>query len=326
MYHQSAIPRKLTYYATILMLTTIFCFAQAVAQKGQIVYTDIEPATDRWEVFLIDADGRNPRNLTNHFAMDGNPTWSADGRQIAFVRRIDKNRERFEIDMGVYVMNADGDNVHRLTPSSVRASEPDWSPDGMKIVYTAKTPKGKSTIYVMDRDGAHAVKLTQGVAPRWSPDGRQIVFVRFEGPVDQLSRIYVMHSDGSNIHAIGEKGIEDNFPVWSPDGRQIAFTRGPWSQEIYVMNANGARIRNLTNHPADDSHPEWSPDGKWIAFSSMRDGKLNLFVMDTVGKNQRRLTDSEHWHWMGQWFDPAFTFAVQPFGKSITDWGSIKTQ
>jgi len=92
------------------------------------------------------------------------------------------------------------------------------------------------------------------------------------------------------------------------------------------MNADGSRTRNLTNHPADDSLPEWLPDGKQIAFSSERDGKLNLFVMDANGRNQQRLTDSNHWHWMGDWFDPAFAFPVAPQGRLITVWGRMKTR
>jgi len=81
------------------------------------------------EVFLADADGSNPVNLTNHWSFDGWPAWSPDGKKIAFASNRSANYQ-------IYTMNPDGSDVQRVANTEGRAIEPRWAPDGKTIYFT----------------------------------------------------------------------------------------------------------------------------------------------------------------------------------------------
>ena len=237
------------------------------------------------------------------------PTWSPDGRRIAF------RHHRWD-DSGVgttevYVMNADGSGQRNLTREWGREVSPIWSPDWRKIaflrnpcdaVYRAAC-RGNTTIYVMNADGSGKRKLARGGSVKeswgqhedggdglaWSPDGRRIAFLTDR---DGNFEIYVMNADGSGQRNLTRKPAFDSDPLWSPDARKIAFVSAgdgkgpPRRQEIYVMNADGSGLRTLARGHA----PAWSPDGRRIAFRSDRDGNGEVYVMNADGTGLRRLT------------------------------------
>ena len=173
------------------------------------------------DIWVMDADGQNPRNLTNHHASDYSPDWSPDGLQIAFTSYRDRAWE-FEAwdNWDIYVMEADGTNLINLTNHPARDSTPDWSPDGKQIAFSSNR-NGNREVYVMEADGTNLINLTNHPAadsgPNWSPNGQQIAFTS------------------------GRDRKNDNDKNW----------------EIYVMNADGTNPINLTNHPAWDSQPAW---------------------------------------------------------------------
>ena len=122
------------------------------------------------EIYIMDADGRNPRNLTNHQAWENAPSGSPDGQKIAFVSNRDGNVE-------IYVMDADGSHPRNLTNHQAWDEHPSWSPDGQQIAFVSNRD-GNVEIYVMDADGNNARKLTNSVGfkmgePSWSPDGQK---------------------------------------------------------------------------------------------------------------------------------------------------------
>lgn len=166
------------------------------------------------EIFVMSADGADQTMLTNAPGRDQNPSWSPDGRKIAFDSGREGNGE-------IFVMNADGSGQINLTMDPAGDSSPSWSPDGTKIVYTSFRDGGVS-VMVMDVDGGNQINLTNRpsgfeLEPCWSPDGTKIAFSSDrEGDIE----IYVMDADGRNPVNLTKSPGLDLSPSWSPDGKQ----------------------------------------------------------------------------------------------------------
>jgi Tol biopolymer transport system component len=262
------------------------------------------------EIYVMNADGSNPRRLTNHRLWDGFPDWSPDGTQIAYYSYVnDKN-------WVIKVMDADGSNPRQVTDSSVCDGAPHWSPDGTQITYDSGDCDGDHReIYAIGVDGGTPVNLSNNPADdmlaAWSPDGTRLVF---SSNRDGNYEIYTMDADGGNVQRLTEDPAEDHAPAWSPDGTRIAFySNRDGNEEIYLMGADGSNPTNVTNDPAADWFPRWSPDGSQITFSSWRDGNLEIYAMNADGSDVRRLTNSPGEDFNSVW-QPA------PVGESPATW------
>jgi TolB protein len=221
----------------------------------------------------------------------GTPTWSPDGRRIAFLtHRLQPGvAGRLEVN----VMNSDGSGLRNLTS--------EWGLEGATTPFFAGFPV-------------------------WSPDWRKIAFVRERG-VQGHSDIYVMNADGTERHRVTRSPQTDGDPVWSPDGLRLAFVRVRGGRsDIYVVNADGGGLRRLAHaisfRPAPGApssgfgaNPAWSPDGRRIAFMSNRDGTDDIFVVNADGSGLLNMTRSQGRHdrtriWHGReherifWFSP----------------------
>ena len=263
------------------------------------------------EIYVMSADGSGQTRLTHSSASDLSPSWSPDGRRIAFHSdRDDPDRTDNIFIANIYVVNADGSGQTRLTHSSAGDSEPSWSPDGRRIAFMSFRDGGRE-IYVMNADGSGQTRLTHNSAgdwsPSWSPDGRRIAFMSLR---DGNSAIYVMNADGSGQTRLTHNSAGDWSPSWSPDGRRIAFhsdrddpdqTDNDRIANIYVMNADGSGQTRLTHSSASDSDPSWSPDGRRIAFRSLRDGNSEIYAMNVDGSSQTRLTNNSAWDGQPSW-------------------------
>jgi TolB protein len=217
-------------------------------------------------------------------------------------RALPPSREAEDYDtrrLDLYVMDADGTHVKRLTHNFLTDVFPAVSRDGKRIAFT-RDIDGYAQIFVMDSDGSHVRMLTHAHAnsglPAWSPDRKLIAFASDRNSPDDGDEIYVMKADGSDQHAVTRNlpGTNDAWPSWGPDGKRLVFARdAPSDSAIFVVDADGTGLRRLTRQKDSlDTQPAWSPDGKEIVYESdlfMLPGQL--FAMRVDGGGRKQLTD-----------------------------------
>jgi Tol biopolymer transport system component len=263
----------------------------STCNPGLIAFTSNYDGND--EIYLMNANGSNPINLSNHPATEFGPSWSPDGKKITFSSSRAGGHD-------IFVMEPDGSLQTNLTNMPGSDLEPAWSPDGQKIAFdgwrdTGLEP-GTAQIYVMNASGTNQVRLTHDDAyyrqPTWSPDGQKLLF--WGGDVSaNVTQIFVMNADGTNLTQMTNDAFINQDCAWSPDGTRIVFSSTrDGNYEIFVMNADGSNPRKLTNNSAYDFDPAWSPDGLSIIFTSNRDGNYELYAMNVDGSNETRLTNS----------------------------------
>jgi Tol biopolymer transport system component len=237
----------------------------------QVSAQTAEPAESYLARVAVDGSGLERitvRPSADMLASDAAPVVSPDGSTIAFHRALAGTDKASEPH--VYVVDADGSNLRRLTDRDAPELNPSWSPDGRRVAFAAVSD-GQFDLYVAARDGSDARPLveTSGADEdfvAWSPDGQTLVFARYEPDFETGSGdLWVANADGSGERLLLGGPDDDSAPSWSPDGQRIAFLR---NGHVAVMNADGSNARALTD-PGDarESRPMWSADGLRLVFA-----------------------------------------------------------
>jgi Tol biopolymer transport system component len=234
-------------------------------------------------IYVANADGSGLTNLIRHAGPYGYPTWSPDGSRIAFTAGV--RDSPVDWTESLYVMNADGSNLRRLTdPAMLVYSPPSWSPDGMRIVFNGSITLERGGIFVVHADGSGLAYLSSGFVPSWSPDRTRIAFVFWDNVGPHLAS---MTDDGSDVTILADVFSSLNPPSWSPDGRQVAFFHAPHGyNQIHIINSDGTGLAAVTDSGGsrDDILPKWSPDGSRIIFTARHvDGNSDVWVVRPDG-------------------------------------------
>jgi Tol biopolymer transport system component len=262
-----------------VLMVLILSIEAAQNRNGKIAFTSDRDGNR--EIYVMNADGTGQVRLTNNAVVDDHPTWSPDGRQLAFLS------QRPSGQFAIFVMKANSNGRTEVTPVNYPRLEPwngwdgwsmSWSPDGRQIVFSDGITA--RTIVVADSDGTNRLTLTSGYAPSWAPDGSKILFLSsgFFG-----SRILTIRPDGNDLRDITPT-LQFNYqvlgspPVWSPDGLQFAFASSDSANsEINLANADGSNARTFAAF-CDEKVPQgcstvqlpaWSADGRTIAFVTL---------------------------------------------------------
>jgi TolB protein len=236
------------------------------------------------EVYIADYDGANQRRITINRTLNINPTWSPDGRSIAYISYRSGVPD-------ILISNIYAGTLENPTKGVGQNFLPVFSPDGKRIVFFSNRD-GNNEIYVMNRDGSNVTRLTNNQAnettPTWSPTGTQIAFTSDRSGTPQ---IYVINADGSGMRRISQESYADRA-TWSPAPyNEIAFSArtGP-GFDIKILNIASGETRQITFGEGTNESPAWSPNGRHLAFMSTRAGRSQIFTVDRDGRNLRQIT------------------------------------
>ncbi len=207
------------------------------------------------EIFVMGPDGKDAVNLTNNPADDWDPSWSPDGKWIAFVSNRENGGEGGQF---IYVMDANGGNLRQLSLEN-DSEFPDWSHDGKRITYSAK-----GDIYIIPADGSgQSINLTNSpeidVLSSWSPDDSQIAWLSGD---EGNRNIFVMNTDGSNARKITENGKVTDIE-WTADGRLFAHWDNPEAGCFNcVLDADGSNVIDAGGKGSIQEYiPFWTLEG-----------------------------------------------------------------
>ena len=237
-----------------------------------------------YEIYTVAEDGTDLRRLTNNSVEDQTPSFSPDGREIAFTRT------RRGVSQ-IFVMAHDGSNVRRLTSGTRSSALPDWSPDGEWIVFTRYfDAQRQSELFKVRAGGGTPIRLTDTpvleFAPEWSPDGRLIAYTISDNR-REVYGIGLVRPDGTRRRVLvnnprATSGYTDFNPAWSTSGDRVAFAREVrgLAIDIFTIRRDGTGLQRLTRLDGEAQLPSYSADGR-IAF--MHDGGISVMRRDGSG-------------------------------------------
>lgn len=268
--------------------------ADSSGQIGRIIYT-CSPELYR-QLCLINPDSSGFQRLTHQPAHDEQPVISPDGKQVLFISDLNGIPE-------IYLRELSNGSERKLTDRLGQISTPDFSPDGVWVIFSLRTRKENWSLWKMPRHGSQPQPVLrfngQASGPAFSPDGMWIAFTGVSGGV---ADIYLTDSDGNNLRKLTQNilGVDDEL-AWSADGNWLAFAAGPrGDMDLYLLSPWSGELQRLT-FGGNNLGPDFSPDGGWITFSSSRDGDHEIFVMRVDGSQLTQLTDNHSDDWQPNW-------------------------
>lgn len=234
-----------------------------------------------WELYLLDLTTGITHNLTQSPVDEHEPAWSPDGQEIAFSADRDGDDQP-----ELYVMDAMGDNVRRVSSGSGGYRSPEWSADGSLLAYVL----GFGQMHVLDTIGGEERWLGAGFTPMLAPDGHTLLY---SAETDSFinSDIFVGDLNSPQVTNLTDTSTTEWGARWSPDGTQIVFSSlSGGTVNIYLMNSDGSNRRSVLQNDLNTLHPAWSADGSKIVFTAAPDEIRQLFIVNTDGSQMRALT------------------------------------
>lgn len=271
---------------------------------GEVIVVRDTDDDGRGELFLINANGTNPRQIMSNQGY-GMPVWSPDGMRLAGIANSSEGHPIAMIDV-------ERQGITTLVVPAGSYEGIQWHPDGTGLVFAgidqSRVSGGAgfigSQLYSIDIETREIERLTTdsgmnytGVG--WSPDRQRIAWSDSNG-------LLIAHADGSDLVRVGD--IRSAFQTtWSPDGSRIAFTGYPNEfGALYTVNADGTDLQRMVPDDFRTSNPAWSPDGRYLAFSRFEGRTTSLYVLDVASGDFRKIAEASGgivpvWSPDGEW-------------------------
>jgi len=252
----------------------------------------------RREIFVVDYDGRNLRQITRNGSLNLLPRWSRDGNRICYTSYWQGKQRLLVLDG----QSGESRKVAEFTGLNFGA---DWGPDDRELLVTL-TRDGDPEIYRLGLDGKVLARLTFSAAidcsPVFDPTGNQVAFTSDRTGRPQLFR---MSRDGTDLLRLTWEGSYNDNPAWSPNGDRIAYvSRREGQFQVFTVEPDGSNLQPVTQvRDGNNEDCSWAPDGRHLVVTSDRDGTRRLWVIDTDSGWARPLTvgevDDNGPHWSG---------------------------
>ena len=336
---------KSIFSITLLMLmsgTMCPLFAKAPTTP-KILFTSTRDGN--YEVYMMNPDGSEQVNLTQHPNEDFGAAWSPTGDKILFVSNRQGTRVR-----DLYLMDPDGSNVRRVFKKKAkgRRSSPAWSTDGKQFAYSyTDWDRSEFGLYLGTFGEEDAELLPYGRSPEWSPDGSEIAY---SIPHQFGSRLTFMDIRTRKLEQpLPDKALQwQSGPAWSAAGDRLAITgnRHPlpvildrdlhnaWKDKdtVFIVNRDGTGLQQLVEEDGPQAGAsDLSPDGSEVLYTQEINGHYQIFKIDINTGVRTQLTHVEgpfrRTNAGGDWFDPAFALPVSPQPNLLTTtWGEMKKE
>ena len=240
----------------------------------------------RYRLVISDADGQNIRNAMNSSEPIISPSWSPDGKKVAYVSFEDRKPV-------IYVHELATGRRISLSNQKGNNSAPAWSPDGKKLAVSL-SKDGNTQIYGINADGSGLHRLTRGntidTEPQYSADGRYIYFTSDRGGNPQ---IYRMSAEGEQVEGAKRVTFKQGFvtsPRISPDGKYLAYIANVGgAYRLYILNLATGDSQALTDGTSDES-PSFAANGRYVLYSTKVGGKRVLAAVSVDGNSKQVLS------------------------------------
>ncbi len=242
------------------------------------------------EIYVLDIDGHGVTNVTRNGSINLSPSWSPDGRSLAWTSYKKSNPDLYVKDLGSgrtrVVSNKRGINT-----------SPAFHPSGKSIALT-RSADGDSDVFIVDANsGEQLQQVTKGggidVSPNFSSDGGLLAFASERSGGSQVYINDMATGDSKRVTFVGDFNGD---PVISPDGTKLAFVaRSSGGFDVLVCDIDGRNPIRITQDMGDNEDPSWSPDSTYLIFSSTRNGRSEIWLSTADGRHQMPITRSGGW-------------------------------